>query len=327
MDIIEFKQRFEHKPVIEEPNLVAQNPLVSVCVQTYQHARYIKQCLDGILMQKTNFDFEILLGEDASIDGTREICKEYAKKFPDRIRLFLHHRENNIAIGGSPTGRFVFITNLLSAQGKYIALCEGDDYWTDPYKLQKQVNFLEKNPEIVLCSHKFESITEKGATSKKIKVKSDKLQLKDELKKHTIHTATLVFKNNISESYNYLLNPHLLSGDRLIILFLLVKGNGWVLNDRMSVYRKHIGGVTASEGNKNKFNLINNNICIYQSVLYVIKCLKIQAFLKNKLASLYLSAALHMLKKWKFLVFIKYLLKSNSYIVGYPFRKKKIKLS
>src|SRR5690606_4409195 len=114
------------------------NPVVSVCVQTYQHAPYIRECLDSILMQKTDFPFEILLGEDESSDGTREICIEYAEKFPDKIKLFLHRRENNIQIFGYPTGRFNFLTNLYSSNGKYIAICEGDDYWTDSDKLQKQ---------------------------------------------------------------------------------------------------------------------------------------------------------------------------------------------
>lgn len=153
MNFQEFKQKYEHKKVEEYPNRVSANPLVSVCVQTYNQANYIKQCLDGILMQKTNFSFEILLGEDDSTDGAREICVEYAQKHPDKIRLFLHHRENNIKINNRPTGRFNFIYNLLSANGKYIAICEGDDYLTDPYKLQKQVDFMRQNKEFAFCYH------------------------------------------------------------------------------------------------------------------------------------------------------------------------------
>ena len=117
-----FKSKFQKAPVEEYPNCVPENVVVSVCVQTYQHVDYIKEYLDGILNQKTNFDFEILLGEDASTDGTREICLKYAEKYPDKIRLFLHHRENNISVGGKPSGRFNFLYNLYTAQGKYIAL-------------------------------------------------------------------------------------------------------------------------------------------------------------------------------------------------------------
>ena len=126
------------------PNRVDAKPLVSICVVTYNHQNYIKQCLDGVLMQECNFEYEVLLGEDNSTDTTRKLCIEYAERFPDKIRLFLHDRSNVIYINGKPTGRFNFIYNLKQAKGKYIALCEGDDYWTDPTKLQKQVDFLEK---------------------------------------------------------------------------------------------------------------------------------------------------------------------------------------
>lgn len=138
--------RYQKVPIDEFVNHVPKCPLVSVCVQTYQHINYIKKCLDGILMQKTNFPFEILLGEDASIDGTREICIDYAKNNSNKIRLFLHHRENVIFINGNPTGRYNLFHNLINARGKYIALCEGDDYWIDPFKLQRQYDFLDKNP-------------------------------------------------------------------------------------------------------------------------------------------------------------------------------------
>ena len=111
MTFEEFNDKYQKVPVEEYPNSVSTKPTVSVCVQTYQHTHFIRDCLEGILMQETDFPFEILLGEDASTDGTREICIEYADKYPDKIRLFLHHRENNISIGGSPTGRFNFMFN------------------------------------------------------------------------------------------------------------------------------------------------------------------------------------------------------------------------
>jgi len=141
-------------PVEEMPNHCLETvPLLSVVVITYQHAPYIRECLDGILMQETNFAFEIILGEDASTDGTREICVQYAKAHPGRIRLFLHNRENIILVDGKTSGQFNFLHCLNHARGKYIAICEGDDYWTDPNKLQMQVNFLEANPDYSICFH------------------------------------------------------------------------------------------------------------------------------------------------------------------------------
>ncbi len=142
-----FLAQYQKVPVEEFQNSVSETPLVSVSVTTYGHEKYIAKCLDGILMQQTNFDFEILVGEDASADGTRDICIEYAKKYPDKIKLFLHSRENNIQIYGKPTARFNSAYNSYAAKGKYLAICEGDDFWIDPLKLQKQVDFLESNDD------------------------------------------------------------------------------------------------------------------------------------------------------------------------------------
>lgn len=140
-------------------------PLVSVTVAAYQHEPYIKQCLEGILMQQTNFPFEIILGEDDSKDNTRAICIEYAEKYPEKIRLFL--RDRNISHLKDKNGKLikrlngVFGFSRMSARGKYLACCEGDDYLTDPLKLQKQVDFLEENPEYVLVGSLAGKIYEK----------------------------------------------------------------------------------------------------------------------------------------------------------------------
>ena len=118
------------------------NPLVSITCITFNHAPYIKACLDGFLMQKTNFDYEIIIHDDASTDGTNNIIKEYEKKYPNIIYP-IYQKENQYSKGIRPSWEF----NLPRLRGKYIAACEGDDYWTDPYKLQKQVDFLERNPD------------------------------------------------------------------------------------------------------------------------------------------------------------------------------------
>ena len=165
MNFSQFVSRYQRVPVEEYSNRVLEavpEPVVSVQVLTYQHANFIRDCLDGILMQETDFPVEILIGEDESSDGTREICKEYAARHPDTIRLFLHRRENNIAIHGRPTGRFQSTYTRFKCRGTYIALCEGDDYWTDPLKLQKQVDFLEGHPECVLSFHDGQMVDESG---------------------------------------------------------------------------------------------------------------------------------------------------------------------
>lgn len=120
-------------------------PIVSVCVLTYNHEKYIGDCLDSILKQKTNFPYEIIIGEDNSEDATRQICIEYAERYPDKIRLFLRTPDQKFVYKNTRTFHFNFIANLLVARGNFIATCDGDDYWIDSQKLQYQVDFLRSN--------------------------------------------------------------------------------------------------------------------------------------------------------------------------------------
>ncbi len=120
-------------------------PLVSISCAVYNHDKYILETLEGFLLQKTTFPFEILINDDASTDNTANIIKEYEDRYPNQI-FPIYQKENQYSKGVMITPTF----NCSRARGKYIALCEGDDYWTDPYKLQKQVDFLESNPEYVL---------------------------------------------------------------------------------------------------------------------------------------------------------------------------------
>ena len=122
-------------------------PLVTVCIVTYNHAPYIRECLDGVLMQETGFALELVIHDDASTDGTTAIVKEYVVKYPHLIKPILQ-AENQYS-----KGHRIFPKVFAAARGKYTAVCEGDDYWTDPLKLQKQVDFLVANPDYVSCFH------------------------------------------------------------------------------------------------------------------------------------------------------------------------------
>jgi len=127
-----------------------QEPLVSICCLCYNHEPYIRECLDGFMMQKTNFTFEVLIHDDASTDNSVQIIREYESKYPDIIKP-IYQTENQYSKGVGVTRVFQFPR----ARGKYIALCEGDDYWIDPMKLQKQVDFLEDNEEYGLIHTNF----------------------------------------------------------------------------------------------------------------------------------------------------------------------------
>jgi len=124
------------------------NPLVSICCTTYNHEKYIHDTINGFIMQKTNFSFEILIHDDASTDKTADIIKKYSVHYSD-LFLPIYQKINQYSQGIKPLSNFLFPR----AKGKYIAFCEGDDYWTDPYKLQKQVDALERNNQIDICSH------------------------------------------------------------------------------------------------------------------------------------------------------------------------------
>lgn len=242
MNFKEFKKEYQHKPIEELPNKVSKKPLVSVFVQTYQHAFFIKECLDSILMQEVSFPFEILLGEDQSTDGTREICLEYAKKYPHKIRLLLHCRENNIKIGGEPTGRFIFLYNFYLARGKYIALCEGDDYWTDPLKLQKQVEFLNQHLDFVAHTHNAKRIgLGKGIMSTS---ESKVCTTNDIIEKGPFRTNSILFRNNQKLIELLTQSKPPFSGDRFLFIAVSLFGKVYYLNEVMCVYRINKGGVS-----------------------------------------------------------------------------------
>ena len=152
----DFRSRYVKALVEEYPNSVPRTvaePVVSVLIVTYQHSEYIRDCINGVLTQKADFPIEIVIGDDESTDGTREICLEFAERYPGQIRFFLHKRQNNIRILDRPTGIFQVAYNLFNCRGKFLAICSGDDYWQDELKLQKQVAYLEANPSVSFSYH------------------------------------------------------------------------------------------------------------------------------------------------------------------------------
>ncbi|WP_310993585.1 glycosyltransferase family 2 protein [Aequorivita marina] len=243
MELIEKQQPKRDK---ENSSSGGVQPTVSVCVQTYQHALYIKDCLDGILMQKTDFTIEILLRDDASNDGTAEICKDYAARHPNKFNLLLYS-ENQFVKGVKPLP-----DNVKRAKGKYIAMCEGDDYWTDPLKLQKQVDFLEQNAEYVACFHKYKELVD-GAFSEKIlpDIEDDfVITKKNFFDKWYTKTLTVVFRKDVHSSIDYsMYEKH---RDTTLFYELLKINNAICLNFIAGVYRIHQGGIWSLKSKRDR---------------------------------------------------------------------------
>ncbi len=133
------------------PHPILPVPKVSVCMITYNHQDFIGQAIDSILMQRTNFPFELVIGEDKSPDGTREVVLDYQRRYPEIVRLLLWRKNAGMMQNCEST--------LEACRGEYVAFCEGDDYWTDPEKLQRQVDLLDSHPEMTLCHHQVDHVT------------------------------------------------------------------------------------------------------------------------------------------------------------------------
>lgn len=216
---------------------IPKKPFVSVCMITYNHQSYIAEAIEGVLMQKTTFPFELVIGEDCSSDRTREICLEYQRKYPDVIRLLMNEQN----IGMIPN----FVQTLKACQGKYIALCEGDDYWTDPMKLSEQVSFLEENNSFSASSHNVTVIYEDSNRESHSFGKDVPQIIKpdDLVGLRKFHTASVVFRKYIIEDTP--LPTNITSGDRALFLLLGCHGDIAYLNKLMAVYRKNNTGISS----------------------------------------------------------------------------------
>lgn len=230
-------------------------PKVSVSIITYNHAKYISQALDGVLIQKANFDYEILIGEDDSSDGTREIVKDYRARYPDRIRLFLNDRKNVIYLGGKPTGVWNFLNNLSHVKGDYIALLEGDDYWIDPLKLQKQVDFLEGHSEYSFCFHDVIVENENGEqNSSELLYKTEKINydISDLLKSNFIQTCSVVYRRTaLPVIPDWFCRTPI--SDWPLFIILAQQGKIHRLTEKMAAYRVHAGGIWGLKAAKFKY--------------------------------------------------------------------------
>lgn len=210
---------------------------VSVCMITYNHESFISEAIESVLMQQTNFDYELVIGEDCSTDRTREICLQYQAKYPDKIKLRLPEKN----MGMQPN----VIANLKACTGEYIAMLEGDDYWIDPLKLQKQVDFLEKNPELIACFHDVINLNDnEGLYYESPRVFGNRkiFDINDIVSSWFINTCSLVFRNLDFQLPAFMSEVY--AGDQFLSLTLAMHGKFYYFNDAMAVYRVHATGVT-----------------------------------------------------------------------------------
>ena len=267
-------------------------PLVTIACITYNHVNYIRDAIEGFLMQKTNFPVEIRIFDDASNDGTQEILKEYADKHKNII-LFLM-TENQWSKGKYGLIDWIFP----SAKGKYIALCEGDDYWTDPYKLQKQVDFLEANPDFVICFHKVKILKNGKLIKDNItNVPAEITTLGDLIKYgNYIHTLSFVFRNGIINEFPKWFYKSKI-GDYPLYLLLSKFGKIKSIDEIMGVYRLHHQGIHST---KPKEYYLETMIFIFESIKTMEYFHKYNKRINSRLEHFYIKKLAYSLKKLNF---------------------------
>jgi len=224
-------------------NMNSSIPMVSIQMITYNHEKYISEAIEGVLKQRADFKFELVIGEDCSTDNTKIIVKEYCKKYPNTIRVVPSEKNIGMTANG--------IKTLKACSGKYIAICEGDDYWNDPLKLQKQIDMLESNHKLSLCFHNVNTIFEDNKSSiipvVKREIKSGIYSIKAVImNKPRIATSSMVFVNSH-------INPlpewfqEVRAGEKAIQLIVASWGDIAYLSDTMSVYRNHSDGISNND--------------------------------------------------------------------------------
>ena len=239
---------------------LCKNPVVSVTMITYNHEPYIRQAIEGVMMQKTDFEFELVIGEDCSTDRTREICFECQKKYPDKIRVLWS--EENVSQHPHPAGgngRRV----MSHCRGEFIAFCDGDDYWTDPTKLQRQVDAMRHHPDVSFCVHPYvelcngvfsHAMTDWTRADKALKASPDAdgfvFSQEDDLGL-VYQTATFMYRKTLFDDDFY--SRAKFHCDIVMFHAAQRKGCGYFINREMSVYRIGNQGIHSSMTKRSQY--------------------------------------------------------------------------
>jgi glycosyltransferase involved in cell wall biosynthesis len=234
---------------------------VSIFMVTYNHKNYIRKAIESVLAQKTNFPFVLVIGDDASTDGTSQIVREFEEKFPAKIKALIS-KDN---LGPMLNSKKV----LEHCDGKYIAMLEGDDYWTDISKLQKQYDFLEENKKFSLCFHDINIIDRNDEIISSNSANIHRYYNKRDISKEellfgpfVLNTCTMFFMNiKVPEWY-----VDFLTGDKVFQRLLSFHGNGYFLDENMANYRKHSSSLTKSKMWPKDIDYESNEIKLFQNL-------------------------------------------------------------
>lgn len=253
-------ESIEYEKTDRQGGSAPDKPLVSICCLTYNHEPYIRDALEGFLKQKVTFPYEILIYDDASTDNTPGIIKEYFLRYPRLIRPILQE-ENQYSKGiSNPSGAF----NFPRVRGKYVAMCEGDDYWTDEGKLQAQIDYLEAHADCSLCFHSAKIATVDGSKSDKYMrpYKGDRMVSPEEMidKSRGYPTASMVFRASLVESLpSYYRDCPV--GDTPLQLMAAAAGYGYYMDRAMSVYRVGAASSWTAAGKRGDYEAKQRDYC------------------------------------------------------------------
>ena len=234
---------------------------VSISCLAYNHEKHIKKCLDGFLMQKTNFNIEVIIHDDASTDGTQDIIKEYENKYPEII-FPIYQSENQWSKGKKPTWEF----NAPRWKGKYIAICEGDDYWTDPLKLQKQVDFMEVNSDYGLVHTQYSKIRVTEGIFRHSSIDRSQTSFEDLLIKNCIITATTCFRKSLIVKYIKDIQPsdkkNWVAGDTPMWLWFSIFSKIHFMKERTVVNHIISGSASNTSSSRQHYNFVKSRLSI-----------------------------------------------------------------
>ena len=254
-----------------------QKILVAIKCLVYNHEPYLRDCLEGFVMQQTNFPFVAIVHDDASTDGSGAIIREYEEKYPNIIKP-IYETENQYSKHDGSLGR-IMNTAVDATGAKYVAMCEGDDYWTDPLKLQKQVDILEADESLMLCCTNCSMVDNHSVEIQEVRggvVKNDvqgRYNLRDFFRdNHQYPTLSVVYRRThteeISEKYARTRNAFL--GDWTLWICLLIYGDAYFLNEVTCAYRINPTSVTHSNVNARRLGLAKANFKIISAVASIL---------------------------------------------------------